>query len=242
METVVLYPCPGMGHLISMVELGKFILHQHPSLSISILTAPLHSFNTGSTAAYIRHISATFPSITFHHLPPIFLDLEPFPSMEAVVFEVLSRSNPHVRRALESISCRPPSPPFIIDLFCTCWPISANSISLLLLLHFVWVCSQRKLNEIAVGLERSGEVSMRVAPSDDKQAVAVLNHESVGGFVTHCGELSVEAVFAAVRWAWPLYAESRREQGGAGGGYEGGVGDGGGGGRFRSGGGGGAAA
>jgi hypothetical protein len=41
--------------------------------------------------------------------------------------------------------------------------------------------------------------------------VAVLNHESVGGFVTHCGWNSVlEAVCAGVPMvAWPLYAEQR---------------------------------
>ncbi|OWM79602.1 UDP-glycosyltransferase 88B1-like [Punica granatum] len=41
--------------------------------------------------------------------------------------------------------------------------------------------------------------------------VAVLNHSSVGGFVTHCGWNSVlEAVYAGVPMlAWPLYAEQK---------------------------------
>lgn len=41
--------------------------------------------------------------------------------------------------------------------------------------------------------------------------VEVLNHDSVGGFVTHCGWNSIlEAVYAGVPMlAWPLYAEQK---------------------------------
>ncbi|KAL3653572.1 hypothetical protein CASFOL_003253 [Castilleja foliolosa] len=119
METIVLYPSPGMGHLVSMVELGKLFLHHHPSVTINILTVP-PSFNTGSTASYISHVSAAVPSITFHHLPAIPLDLHAFPSMEAVIFETLGRSGPHVRHALESIKASSGGiSAFIIDFFCT---------------------------------------------------------------------------------------------------------------------------
>ncbi|CAA0812950.1 UDP-glycosyltransferase 88A1 [Striga hermonthica] len=116
METIVLYPSPAMGHLISMVELGKFILCHHPSAAVTILTST-PSFNTGSTAAYIRRVSTAVPSITFHHLPAVHLDLQAFPSMEAVIFETLRLSNPHVRRALGSISA--PVSAFVIDFFCS---------------------------------------------------------------------------------------------------------------------------
>ncbi|CAA3029934.1 UDP-glycosyltransferase 88B1-like [Olea europaea subsp. europaea] len=81
METIVLYPSPGMGHLISMVEFGKFILNHHPFFTVAILTLP-PSFNTGSTASYIDRVSATNPSITFHHLPSVSLTLDSFSSME----------------------------------------------------------------------------------------------------------------------------------------------------------------
>ncbi|KAL0400672.1 UNVERIFIED_CONTAM: UDP-glycosyltransferase 88B1 [Sesamum latifolium] len=115
-----------MGHLVSMVELGKYILHHHPSFSITILIFP-PSFNTGSTAAYIRHISATVPSITFHHLPPISLELDSFPSILTVTFEVLHRSNPHVRRMLQTISLSATICAIVIDMFCACaLPIAAE--------------------------------------------------------------------------------------------------------------------
>ncbi|KAI3705755.1 hypothetical protein L1987_75996 [Smallanthus sonchifolius] len=118
MATIVLYPSPGMGHLISMVELGKLITKHHPSFSITVLTL-IPSFNTGATASYVRHISATFPAITFHHLPDIPLDPLPFPSMETIIFELIRRSNPNVKTALQSISLSSNISAFVIDSFCT---------------------------------------------------------------------------------------------------------------------------
>ncbi|KAJ0753146.1 putative UDP-glucuronosyl/UDP-glucosyltransferase, UDP-glycosyltransferase family [Helianthus annuus] len=126
MVTIVLYPSPGMGHLISMVELGKFITKHHPSFSIVVLTL-IPSFNTGTTAAYVRHISATFPAITFHHLPDIPLDPLQFHSMEAIIFELIRRSNPNFDPALQSISSSSNISAFVIDFFCTTvMPVADN--------------------------------------------------------------------------------------------------------------------
>ncbi|KAD1027254.1 hypothetical protein E3N88_43397 [Mikania micrantha] len=118
MVTIVLYPSLGMGHLISMVELGKLITKHHPSYSVIILTL-IPSLHTGTFAAYVRHISATFPTITFHYLPDIHLDTLLFPSMEAIMFELVRRSNPNVNNALKSISESSNVAAFIIDFFCT---------------------------------------------------------------------------------------------------------------------------
>ncbi|KAK3037246.1 hypothetical protein RJ639_030139 [Escallonia herrerae] len=118
MDAIVLYPSPGMGHLISMVELGKLIVNHHPSFSVIIL-ATTPSFNTGSTAAYIRHVSATTPSITFHHLPTIKLDPSTYTSMEAVTFDLLRLNNPFVCEALQSIFISSTIAAIIMDLFCT---------------------------------------------------------------------------------------------------------------------------
>ncbi|KAI7754497.1 hypothetical protein M8C21_012822 [Ambrosia artemisiifolia] len=117
MSTIVLYPCPAMGHLISMVELGKLITKHHPSFSVIVFTL-IPSFNTGTTAAYVRDVSATFPAITFHHLPDIPLDPLLFPSMEAIIFELILRSNPNVDLALQSISSSSNITAFVIDPFC----------------------------------------------------------------------------------------------------------------------------
>ncbi|PON58229.1 UDP-glucuronosyl/UDP-glucosyltransferase [Parasponia andersonii] len=42
-DAIVLYPSPGMGHLISMVELAKLILTHHPTFSITLIIHTLPS-------------------------------------------------------------------------------------------------------------------------------------------------------------------------------------------------------
>ncbi|OIW06242.1 hypothetical protein TanjilG_26016 [Lupinus angustifolius] len=98
--------------------------------------------------------------------------------------------------------------------------------------------SKVQLKEIAFGLEKSGERFLWVVRSDsDEESLEellpkgflertkemgmvvrnwapqakILSHDSVGGFVTHCGWNSVmEAVCEGVPMvAWPLYAEQR---------------------------------
>lgn len=118
MSTIVLYPSPGMGHLVSMVELGKLIVKHHPSYSIIVLTL-IPSFNTGTTGSYVQHISTTFPAISFHHLPDIPLDPVLYPSMEAIIFDLIRLSNPNVENALKSISQSSNVTAFVMDVFCT---------------------------------------------------------------------------------------------------------------------------
>ncbi|KAG6649891.1 UDP-glycosyltransferase 88A1-like [Carya illinoinensis] len=124
MEAIVLYPAPNMGHLISMVELAQLILlhHHHPStslLSVHILiTSP--PINLGSASPYIASVSATTPSIIFHHLPGPSPPLQPasFP-MEILVFEHIKLTTPQVQTTLLSISVSSSIRAFVIDGFCT---------------------------------------------------------------------------------------------------------------------------
>ncbi|GFZ06432.1 UDP-glucosyl transferase 88A1 [Actinidia rufa] len=116
---IVLYPSPAIGHLISMVELGKLLLKHYPSLSIKVLITTL-PFNTGSTAPYINRVSATTTSITFHHLPTISLsNSNSSPHHETLAFEVLRLNNPYVHQALVSISKNCTVRALIMDVFCT---------------------------------------------------------------------------------------------------------------------------
>ncbi|XP_022737159.1 UDP-glycosyltransferase 88B1-like [Durio zibethinus] len=117
MEAIVLYPSPGMGHLISMVELGKLILTHHPAFVVIILIAN-PPFKLGSTASYIAAVSATNPSISFHQLPLISLDPASYDCVESLMSDLINLNNVHVDAALTKISLTSTVRSLIIDLFC----------------------------------------------------------------------------------------------------------------------------
>ncbi|KAI8564903.1 hypothetical protein RHMOL_Rhmol03G0218900 [Rhododendron molle] len=116
-DAVILYPSPAIGHLISMVELGKLILTHSPNLSITILVTP-PPYNAGSTAPYINHVSATTSSITFHHLPAVSLPPNSSHHHETLAFELLRLNNPNVHQAITSISKTSTVRALIMDFFC----------------------------------------------------------------------------------------------------------------------------
>ncbi|KAI3889404.1 hypothetical protein MKX03_027046 [Papaver bracteatum] len=116
-KTIVLYPSPLIGHLISMVELGKLILNHYPSFTITVLITTMNSKTTSQTTPYINQISKTTPSIVFHHLPTQQLE------KSQTFFEYLHQNNPLVHESLDFIAsqnykiCS-----FIFDMFCSASP------------------------------------------------------------------------------------------------------------------------
>ncbi|KAK2983595.1 hypothetical protein RJ640_023129 [Escallonia rubra] len=106
-----------IGHLVSMVELGKLILNHQPSISIIILFTS-SPYDTGKTAPYISRVAATTPSITFHNLPTVTL---PPNSSYGTVDQLLGLprlNNPNVHQALQTISQTSSLKAFFIDFFC----------------------------------------------------------------------------------------------------------------------------
>nr|KYP41240.1 Anthocyanidin 5,3-O-glucosyltransferase [Cajanus cajan] len=115
-ETIVLYPSPGIDHIISMVELAKLLQKQHPySITILLTTGLLdhHSIDT-----YIRHISASHP-ISFLRLPHIIpiAVAAPGTSFPAKAFDFIKRNTPHVASTLAEISNTAIVKAMVIDLF-----------------------------------------------------------------------------------------------------------------------------
>ncbi|XP_075647553.1 anthocyanidin 5,3-O-glucosyltransferase-like [Castanea sativa] len=126
-DAIVLYPSPGRGHLITMVELGKLMLKHHPSFSITILILSEPNTNTNSTlpnyvesstAQYMATVNSTTPSITFHHLPPISkvpLSTSSFLEMNYLIPRL---NNQNLHQTLKTISQTSKLRAFIIDFFC----------------------------------------------------------------------------------------------------------------------------
>ncbi|MQM04982.1 hypothetical protein Taro_037782 [Colocasia esculenta] len=109
--TIVLYPSPGMGHLVSMVELGKVFVRQGFPVTIAILDPP---YNTGSTATFIDRVSKAHPSISFHRLPTVTLPDLDTPNHEALAIELIRLSNPNVLAYLKSADPLA----LVLDFFC----------------------------------------------------------------------------------------------------------------------------
>ncbi|CAH1439018.1 unnamed protein product [Lactuca virosa] len=114
--TVVLYPSPGIGHLVSMVELGKLIHTHHPLFSILILITPA-PFENGSTDKYIKTVSATIPSIMFHHLPTIAIPPDLSSDFVALNFAIPQLYNPIFHNTLVAISEKSTIKAVILDFF-----------------------------------------------------------------------------------------------------------------------------
>ncbi|KAL5984755.1 hypothetical protein ACLOJK_041377 [Asimina triloba] len=121
-KTILLYPSPAIGHLISMVELGKRFLSlpNSPFSTITILIAQA-PYNTGSTAPYIRRVSSSHPSIHFHQLPSIPISSLQSPSSanhETLAFRLLRLNIPNVLEAINTLSHSFSISAFIFDMFC----------------------------------------------------------------------------------------------------------------------------
>ncbi|KAI4324973.1 hypothetical protein MLD38_030412 [Melastoma candidum] len=120
-EALVFYPSPAIGHLVSMVELGKLILTHCPSISIHILVTN-QAYDAGATTPYIASVSATVPSLTFHHLSAISLPPDystTSPNLETLALDLIRLNNPNIRQALESITREYSVKAFVMDFFCS---------------------------------------------------------------------------------------------------------------------------
>ncbi|KAF3449230.1 hypothetical protein FNV43_RR09958 [Rhamnella rubrinervis] len=126
-ETIVLFPSPGISHVISMVELGKLILHHYPhkfsSITILVCTGYLDS---PALEDYIKSITKSYASISFHRYPAQLLDTTPQKNRTglSIMTEFNQLYPPNLRNAIQEISKTSTVKALVIGLFC----VSAVSV------------------------------------------------------------------------------------------------------------------
>ncbi|KAJ9169205.1 hypothetical protein P3X46_017417 [Hevea brasiliensis] len=120
---LVFVPWPGMGHLVSAVELAKHILTRDHRLSVTVLILQLSFINSKQVHNYIESLQASSSTISnslrFIVLPKDEPELFNFTSF-------IERQKPHVKEAVLKIiqsesTTDSPSPRlggFVLDLFC----------------------------------------------------------------------------------------------------------------------------
>ncbi|KAK3447106.1 hypothetical protein EUGRSUZ_A02708 [Eucalyptus grandis] len=121
-----MYPSPGRGHLMSLVELAQSLLRHHPSLSVTVLiSSPPHLLP--SITPYVSSVSSATPSIAFRHLPSVSLppSLSSAPTAfsddPAMYFEYARLNSPNLHQTLsELLSASQPSQKpraLVVDFF-----------------------------------------------------------------------------------------------------------------------------
>ncbi|XP_027930806.1 UDP-glycosyltransferase 88F5-like isoform X2 [Vigna unguiculata] len=126
-DTIVLFPAPGIGHIVAMVELAKLIQTHRFTITI-ILTTGLLDHPT--IEYYIRRITAAHPSISFLRLPHIPLSAATSVSLAARAFAFIKANASSVATSLSQISQTTAVKAFIIDLFCTSAMEPASSMGI----------------------------------------------------------------------------------------------------------------
>ncbi|KAJ1416987.1 glycosyltransferase GT19J14 [Sesbania bispinosa] len=114
--TIVLYPAPGISHILSMVELAKHIVRHQPRHSITILLTT-GFLDHPSIDSYVQRISTSNLSISFLRFPHAAA-----PAVgncfAATFFQFVKTNAPNVRSTLHEISKSRIIKALVIDLFC----------------------------------------------------------------------------------------------------------------------------
>ncbi|GMH21790.1 hypothetical protein Nepgr_023632 [Nepenthes gracilis] len=116
---IVLYPAPGIGHLLSMIELSKLINHRYNHRFNMTILLTTGYFDTPNTDAFISSVALAYPSLSFIRYPYVPVDTSPTRSRAAICFEFIRLNDSNVLHSLKQISQTSKIQAFIIDFFCT---------------------------------------------------------------------------------------------------------------------------
>lgn len=128
-KELVFIPCPGMGHLVSCIEMAKLLVSRENRLSITVLIINL-PFDSNVDSNYINSLFTSSPSLSnrikFINLPKpkkFFIETN---NPILLTSSIIQNQKPHVRNIVQKLTSqnspaesRPLLAGFVIDMFCT---------------------------------------------------------------------------------------------------------------------------
>ncbi|KAI3997440.1 hypothetical protein MKX01_008047 [Papaver californicum] len=191
---IIIFPTPGMGHLIPLTELAKQLIHHH-KFSITLIIP-----STGPPSTAMKSVLDGLPeTISYILLSPVNLDDQPKDAKgETRISFAMVRSLPYLREEMERVTSGERVAAFVIDLFGTdafdvakefgippyiFFPCNANVLQLLLNLSSLHQSYSGELKDLPQPLCLPGCVpipgSELLAPLQDKKNDAykwILHH------------------------------------------------------------------
>ncbi|XP_074588612.1 anthocyanidin 5,3-O-glucosyltransferase-like [Curcuma longa] len=114
--TVVLYPVPGMGHVVPMVELAKLFIRHGFDAAVVLMHSPTKH---PSFDPFVARVSASNPSISFHQLPPPAESVDDPSDHVQSLLDSIPANNPQFLQFLSSYSQESDVRAVVLDFFCT---------------------------------------------------------------------------------------------------------------------------
>ncbi|KAI7744584.1 hypothetical protein M8C21_001712 [Ambrosia artemisiifolia] len=132
---LIFIPAPGVGHIMSTVEIAKLLVSRDQRLSITVLVIKPPSVDSGTAInVYIESLAKnTIDHISFIQLPQDEISLIHDPKDLMSFFNVFIPSHcKYVRNIVADMTSQPDSgriAGFVIDMFCTCMIDVANEFN-----------------------------------------------------------------------------------------------------------------
>ncbi|CAN0902875.1 Anthocyanidin 5,3-O-glucosyltransferase [Linum grandiflorum] len=168
-DTIVLYPSPGRGHVVSIVEFGKLLLRHYPTVTITVVTIPL-PFDDSSTDSYLQAVSSSNPSITFLPLPLVSPPAvaggggNSATAIPTLLYQLPLLQNSNVRHLLTDLSRSKNIKALVIDFFCNAAVSVADELKTPCYFYFSTCLSGLALFLYFPVIHESSEVSLKDAP------------------------------------------------------------------------------
>ncbi|KAI3703302.1 hypothetical protein L1987_73264 [Smallanthus sonchifolius] len=133
---LIFIPAPGLGHIMSTIEIAKLLVNRDQRLLITVLVIKPPSASSGSAnTAYIESLAKNTKDdrISFIQLPQDETPSIPDPKSPMSLFnEFIPGHCKHVRNVVADMSSHPGTGRivgFVIDMFCTCMVDVANEFN-----------------------------------------------------------------------------------------------------------------